>query len=367
MDHKQLQTMLDFTVNESFRSDVKIPLWIWGDKGVGKTTAVKEFCKKNNIECICLHTASQDPGDLIGIPFTLEYVTKWGRPEWFPQEDGKKYVIFLDELNRANQDVLQCMLPFALEGKLHVHQLPKNCVVIAAGNPNNDNYTVTSVEDKALLSRFGHIVLNANQKEWTEHVQKEKFDHAFMNCIIKAGYVGFKTLTLSEFMEVEPDPRSLALVLNKLTKMTKDQMEVIGQDFVAMFTGTTYGNLFRKEKENDLTVFDGEKILKDYNAIRKEICKNLNGVERRNDLMTTAFDIIINTIKNRPADLKPKELDNLTQFLLDTGSAGLQTFMELTDKDKKCQHVIKHMSVSKLTNLKGDTATVMLSTTILDK
>lgn len=345
MDHKRLNKLLDFTVNESFKSNMKIPLWIWGLHGMGKTTAVKNWCKKNDVQCICLHTSTQDPGDLIGVPYVENGMTKWGRPEWFPKDDGKKYVVFLDELNRANTDVLQCMLPFALEGKLHTHQLPQNACVIAAGNPNTDDYSVTSVDDKALLSRFGHFILNTSVSEWKEYVSAEKFDLSLLSVLNKTDNNGFKYITLSEIgVTVTPDPRSLELVGKKLVKMTSAQLDEIGQEFVSMFLGVTYGTMWRKEKDNELESFDAQRILKEYPKIQKEIQKSLDGVERRNDLIGTTIETIVDIAKQRT--LNNGEMDNLTEFLLDTGPVGIQLYMEIMNKETKLNYITQHISAS---------------------
>lgn len=116
-----------------------------------------------------------------------------------------------------------------------------------------------------------------------------------------------------------------------------------------------------------MSVIDAKEILKDYNSIRTEICKNLNSSTKRNDLILSALEVIANIIKTGADKLKANELDNLTQFLLDAGAEGLQVFMELTDKNDKCRYVLSHISISKLTNDKGETPPVMLATIILEK
>lgn len=356
MDHKQLNQLLDFTVNESYSSSLKIPLWIWGKHGMGKTTAVKNWCKNNKVECICLHTSTQDPGDLIGVPYVENGMTKWGRPEWFPKDDGRKYVVFLDELNRANTDVLQCMLPFALEGKLHTHQLPQNAVVIAAGNPNTDDYSVTSVDDKALLSRFGHFILNTGINEWKEYVTQEKFDISLLGAFNKSNSPGFKHLTLSEIgVNVEPDPRSLELVGKKLVKMNREQIDSIGQDFVSMFLGAAFAVLWRKEKDSELETFDARRIMKEYPKIQKDIKSKLDGDIRRNDLIGITIETIADIARQEGLDKKedkPK-LDNIAMFLLDVGAVGIQLFMDIMSKDAKLGYVVQHMSASKLKGKDG--------------
>jgi len=50
-----------------FSSETKIPFCVWGEKAVGKTTGVYDWCKENNYRVLVLHLATQDVVDLIGM------------------------------------------------------------------------------------------------------------------------------------------------------------------------------------------------------------------------------------------------------------------------------------------------------------
>jgi len=156
----------------------KIVPFLWGSQGVGKTQVVSQYCKENGLGVVILHLATQEVGDLIGLldrsgDGTVSHL----RPAWFPTEG--EGVVFLDEINRCPQDVLQAMFGFILNGTLHTHKLPEGWRIVAAGNYASDRFTVTSTTDAAWLSRFCHIDFAPSAEEWTVYAEnKGAFDVA---------------------------------------------------------------------------------------------------------------------------------------------------------------------------------------------
>lgn len=84
---------------------------------------------------------------------------------------AKRSVVFLDEFNRAPVDILNASLQLVLDKRLHSHILPvvngKPTLVIAAINPDGEDYTVNSF-DPALLDRFVHGKTDPDAKSWLD-------------------------------------------------------------------------------------------------------------------------------------------------------------------------------------------------------
>ena len=82
---------------------------------------------------------------------------------------SKRSVILIDEMNRSLPDILNASLQFILDKRLHSHKLPrvggKDTFVIAAINPADQNYTVSSF-DPALLDRFVYCTLDPSPEQW---------------------------------------------------------------------------------------------------------------------------------------------------------------------------------------------------------
>lgn len=83
--------------------------------------------------------------------------------------DSKRSVLFLDEFNRAPNDILNASLQLILDHRLHTHILPvvngQETLVVAAVNPANGDYTVQEF-DPALLDRFVSCEVTPDFKAW---------------------------------------------------------------------------------------------------------------------------------------------------------------------------------------------------------
>ena len=76
----------------------KVPTFLWGAPGVGKSSIVKQIAEAQGLEFIDLRLALMDPTDLKGIPFFDKetHLALWAPPAFLPREG--KGILFLDEL-----------------------------------------------------------------------------------------------------------------------------------------------------------------------------------------------------------------------------------------------------------------------------
>lgn len=164
--------------------------FIWGHAGIGKTTVLKQYAKEANYRFFSLYLGTQsDIGDVLGLQ---EFVrdengkavsTSFASPEWMVSlidycnaNPKSGAILFLDEFNRARRDILSGMFSLALDKTFHTLKLPSNCHVVAAGNPPTDEYTVTDVDDTALMARFAHIKLEPSFLEWETYAKNSGFE-----------------------------------------------------------------------------------------------------------------------------------------------------------------------------------------------
>ena len=197
---------------------------ISSDHGIGKSSVVYQFSKENNFHFETLLLSQQEVGDLVGIPKTKELdgeiVTYWTKPEWFKRIEiaaskNIKSVLFLDELNRSQQDVLQTALQLILDGQIHDHKLPKNelkTFIISAINPS-DNYQTTEL-DKALLDRFLKLNVEVDAKCWLDWAYKNNINSTITSFISEnpefIHWTPEQDDEKSEFDNCGSSPRSLA-------------------------------------------------------------------------------------------------------------------------------------------------------------
>lgn len=186
----------DFKNSLPYLFKAELTGFVWGHAGIGKSSLVKQYAEENGMKFFPFYLGTQsDLGDILGL---AEFVdngdgsksTAFAIPKWM--NDTIKYcndnpdsgaIIFLDEFNRARKDILNGMFSLALDKTFHTVKLPKNCHVIAAGNPPTDEYFTTDVDETALMARFVHIKLEPTLQEWIEYAKGEDMEKTLVEFI----------------------------------------------------------------------------------------------------------------------------------------------------------------------------------------
>jgi len=163
----------------------KAPL-IWGAPGIGKTEVVLQAGRRLNIPVISIPLANMENVDFLGLPHIKDDKTTFAPPAIFPRENIKtgktEYtdqfskkgvvgeeqpneiggIIFLDEINRANQSVLGSCLSFISLRTIGTYRLPQNWHIVAACNRDKDVTTSNAITemDAAVASTGRFRVFN---------------------------------------------------------------------------------------------------------------------------------------------------------------------------------------------------------------
>lgn len=144
-----------------------------GIHGIGKSKLIrwltKAIAKKNGkpanyYQFIDRRLSQLTEGDIIGLPSTDGNVTRFNPPDWYMQACQTPCILFLDELNRATQEVMQAAFQIVLDHELNGFKLHPETRVYAAIN-NSSNYSVNEM-DPALLDRFWTIDLSPDLNDW---------------------------------------------------------------------------------------------------------------------------------------------------------------------------------------------------------
>lgn len=295
--------------------------FLWGSQGVGKTESVKQYCKDNGLGIRILYTATQDVGDLIGllVKNDLDGTAYHTRPTWFPTEG--EGVIFLDELNRAPNDVIQAMFSFVTKGMLHTHQLPKGWKVVAAGNYQSDRFTVTDTSDAAWLSRFCHIDFTPTVEEWLMYAESRGMEDV-------ASFIREQPSTLEldahkagrlDTSFIVPDRRAWTEGIGVLELAGELDDEVRYEVYSGLVGPTAAASYlsWQNKKEKALSL---NQILSKYEGpIRKRVqeLSDAKG-ESRFDLLNQPVDELLTKIGANPNMLSATGyLENIKNFFLD--------------------------------------------------
>jgi hypothetical protein len=174
------------------------PLFLWGPPGIGKSELVEGITRELNGYMIDLRLGQMEPTDIRGIPFYNKEIGKmdWAPPVELPDEElASQYpivVLFLDELNSAAASVQAAAYQLILNRRIGKYVLPKNVVMVAAGNRESDK-GVTYRMPTPLANRFIHQEMKVDFASWLEW--------AVLNNIHKdvVGYLSFAKQDLYDF------------------------------------------------------------------------------------------------------------------------------------------------------------------------
>jgi hypothetical protein len=146
---------------------VQRPVFLWGPPGIGKSELVEGITEELGGLMIDLRLGQMEPTDIRGIPF---YNKELGKMDWAPpidlpdEETASQYpivVLFLDELNSAPGSVQAAAYQLILNRRVGKYQLPKNVVMVAAGNRESDK-GVTYRMPTPLANRFIHLEMKTD-------------------------------------------------------------------------------------------------------------------------------------------------------------------------------------------------------------
>ena len=189
-------------------TEQKLPAFIWGPPGIGKSSIVKQIASDHDYEFIDLRLSLLDPTDLKGIPFFDKENNQaiWASPNFLPKEKNSKGILFLDEINTAAPSVQASAYQLVLDRKVGDYQLPDGWSIIAAGNRENDR-GVTYRMPPPLANRFVHLEMEVDFEDWKTWA----FENNINSTVI--AYLNFDKSKLFAFDPIKnersfPTPRS---------------------------------------------------------------------------------------------------------------------------------------------------------------
>ncbi|MCF6200824.1 MAG: MoxR family ATPase, partial [Hydrogenimonas sp.] len=162
----------------------RVPIFLWGAPGIGKSSIVRQIAKEREIGFIDLRLSLLDPTDLRGIPFFDQESKKalWASPAFLPDGSEPEGILFLDELNTAAPMVQASAYQLILDRQIGEYRLPDGWAIVAAGNREADRGVVFRMP-APLANRFVHLEMEIDAKQWGRWAVKEGFDPSVVGFI----------------------------------------------------------------------------------------------------------------------------------------------------------------------------------------
>jgi hypothetical protein len=209
----------------------KQPCFIWGEPGVGKSSVVEQVTHEvEGHELIDLRLTLLDSVDLRGFPFRDGNKMKFATPDFLPTDPDWQGVLFLDEMNKADQAVQSAAYQLILNRELGEYRLPDGCALVAAGNRETDQSQVYTMA-AALANRFLHLEYEPNFADWRKWAMGAGIRQEVIN------FLNFRSGLLHDFdpeKRAFPTPRSWEFV-NTILGSCPD--EVVERNMIAGSVG----------------------------------------------------------------------------------------------------------------------------------
>ena len=342
--------------------DADLTPFIWGIHGIGKSSALEQLGEQLGVGVIDLRCANMESADLRGLPdrelnddgtvSRTVYLPPADLPTYgkcspacnmFRKNQGKmagicakrkeeaevlkaegkpfrnycRGILFLDELNRANDDVLQGAFQLVWDKAVGTYAVPKEWKIVVAGN-YSEGYMVNAFNDAAFLDRFVHIDLTPDNNYlggWAAWMGNNHGDNA--NKILQ--FVGFNEENMFGKMDkkervdrgftVRPGPRSWASVAKieavcaKKSYPTDTKRSVIS-GLIGVHLAAAYEKFSAKVTPTQ--------VIEQYEQVEKVIA-TLN----RNELSGLTWGIISNSKKlgKRKSKKAEEQMNNVLNYM----------------------------------------------------
>lgn len=167
---KQFKDIVKFTIE----NNLKQPILGIGAPGIGKSEVVKEIADELGYHLEDLRLAQMSEVEIGGLiyPDETKTHTHWLKPDFFPEENGPKTILLLDEITSASKRVQVAAYQLVLDRRIGKHVLPDSTVIIALGNGEEDGGVYVELA-APLADRFEIYSVQCDSDIWiSEYASK---------------------------------------------------------------------------------------------------------------------------------------------------------------------------------------------------
>jgi len=301
-----------------YKAGIKKPICMIGHRGIGKTYAVMQIGEILNMEVVHLRLATQEEGDLIGIPRFVDGKTVYGKPAWLREEP---FILFLDEFNRQlRPEVLNACTQLIEQYQIHTHKLPKGSLIILAGNPTDGNYETVEI-DPAWQDRITEVEIEFSFKAFHKYITQNKWNPLLIKFLETHQDLAFQPPSTDKKKKT-PSPRGWEIINEYLEKeilkipFSHDAIEMIAGDI-----GDEAATIFAEfiKKEGKAVRINADDFFNNIEKFTRDVIKAVEG--NRNDKIAQALEVVIMKIEEDPEKAEGKDkktVENIKKFVKDS-------------------------------------------------
>lgn len=289
------------------------PFFIQGRAGWGKTSVILDVAGNLGYEVIVFYLDKCDVADLAGRIYVDDKGNEKNTVPVFIQQvaenPDKKYLLFFDEMNQAQPDVMNALMPIIHERTIAGKHY-SNLICGAAGNLMDENLGGVSELSKPLAARLKSIKWESH----TEDAWKDAMDHLAKKYKYPKEFFDFLTKVAIDWFD---SPRDVELnILEAAKNLIADDDEIEVSEW--------------KEDIEDQVIqaelLDGYKSGSKLSVNVYDIDKNLDGKQGQADverLANMCYDLVANggelktSRKTRKTDAGKQVPDNIMELIED--------------------------------------------------
>lgn len=151
-------------------ASARFPVLIRGRHGVGKSETVYQYANKVGKRVVERRASQMTEGDLVGLPELHDGRTSWNPPDWFKDACENGVVLFMDEIDRAVQEVRQGFFQLTDSRAINGHRLHPDTEIFGAvnGGTHGAQYAVQDM-DPAELDRWTVFDVEPTVEDWLDY------------------------------------------------------------------------------------------------------------------------------------------------------------------------------------------------------
>ena len=342
---------------------------IIGPAGVGKTEIMKQITTELTeelfpngeevFEMIMIKAPVLSRDDFI-IPFptkdekTGNMSFEMLQSDFVPKDKDSCGIFVIDELSRGDHSLQQLLWQVMNEGSIHTHHFPKKFFVVSIDNPDDQEYSMDTMDDAAGLRRMLHLYVDVDITEFLKYAIKQDF-HPFVVEYLQNNPDHLYDFEAQKIGRVFANPASWEKVSDHLMKYELQEPLKNNLDMIEILASGLLNNsearLFVDFIKNKKTV-DPKDVFFKYKKIKKDVMTLVKSKD--NAALGELMNGFVTYLSTSQPKYKTIEKNNVIAFLCDMPIDTAAVFVSAIDGFKRDSTEFDYFLMLHITLMKNE-------------